>query len=58
VTLDKKTGSSLLQWPVAEVERLRLGSDEFENLKVKPGSVVPLQIGTAAQVWVHVNFFD
>jgi len=50
VTLDEKTGSNLLQWPVAEVESLRLGSDEFENLKVEPGSVVPLEIGTAAQV--------
>ncbi|ESW29326.1 hypothetical protein PHAVU_002G061200 [Phaseolus vulgaris] len=56
VTLDKKTGSSLLQWPVAEVERLRLGSDEFENLKVKPGSVVPLQIGTAAQLDIVAEF--
>ena len=50
VTLDKKTGSNLLQWPVAEVESLRLRSEEFQNLKVTPGSVVPLEIGTAAQV--------
>lgn len=52
VMLDKRTGSNLLQWPVAEVESLRLKSDEFENLKAKPGSVVPLDIGTAAQVCV------
>ncbi|XP_014491804.1 acid beta-fructofuranosidase [Vigna radiata var. radiata] len=56
VTLDKKTGSSLLQWPVAEVESLRLGSNEFENLKVKPGSVVPLEVGTAAQLDIVAEF--
>jgi len=58
VALDKKTGSNLIQWPVAEVESLRLRSDEFQNLKVKPGSVVPLEIGTAAQVLVHVIYFN
>lgn len=50
VMLDKKTGSNLLQWPVAEVESLRLKSDKFENLKAKPGTVVPLDIATATQV--------
>ncbi|KAE9605243.1 putative beta-fructofuranosidase [Lupinus albus] len=29
VKLDKKTRSNLLQWPVAEVDTLRLRSDEF-----------------------------
>lgn len=58
MALDKKTGSNLIQWPVAEVESLRLRSDEFQNLKVKPGSVVPLEIGTAAQVLVHVIYFN
>ncbi|CAJ1928345.1 unnamed protein product [Sphenostylis stenocarpa] len=56
VTLNKKTGSRLLQWPVAEVESLRLRSDEFENLKVKPGSVVPLEIETAAQLDIVAEF--
>ncbi|KAL2348136.1 hypothetical protein Fmac_002136 [Flemingia macrophylla] len=56
VTLDKKTGSNLLQWPVAEVESLRLRSDEFENLKVKPGTVMPLEIGTAAQLDIVAEF--
>ena len=54
VTLDKKTGSNLIQWPAAEVDSLRLRSDEFENLKARPGSVMPLDIGTATQVCVHV----
>ncbi|KAG5089840.1 hypothetical protein AAZX31_01G197200 [Glycine max] len=56
VALDKKTGSNLIQWPVAEVESLRLRSDEFQNLKVKPGSVVPLEIGTAAQLDIVAEF--
>lgn len=53
--LDKKTGSNLLQWPVAEVESLRLRSDEFKNLKAKPGSVVSLNIETATQVCVQIQ---
>lgn len=53
VELDRKTGSNLLQWPVAEVESLRLRSDEFKNLKAKPGSVVSIDIETATQVCVH-----
>ncbi|RDX65605.1 Acid beta-fructofuranosidase, partial [Mucuna pruriens] len=56
VRLDKKTGSNLLQWPVSEVESLRLRSDEFENLKVKPGSVLQLDIGTAAQLDIVAEF--
>ncbi|TKY55419.1 Acid beta-fructofuranosidase [Spatholobus suberectus] len=56
VKLDKKTGSNLLQWPVAEVESLRLRSDEFENLKVKPGSLVSLDIETATQLDIAAEF--
>ncbi|XP_027361084.1 acid beta-fructofuranosidase isoform X2 [Abrus precatorius] len=56
VMLDKKTGSNLLQWPVEEVESLRLRSDEFEHLKTKPGSVVPLDVGTATQLDIVAEF--
>ncbi|ESW27623.1 hypothetical protein PHAVU_003G217900 [Phaseolus vulgaris] len=56
VRLDKKTGSNLLQWPVAEVESLRLRSDEFKSLKAKPGSVVSLDIETATQLDVVAEF--
>ncbi|CAJ2664092.1 unnamed protein product [Trifolium pratense] len=56
VKLDKKTGSNLLQWPVAEVESLRLKSDEFKNLKVKPGAVVSLDIETATQLDIIAEF--
>ncbi|KOM32606.1 hypothetical protein LR48_Vigan01g216200 [Vigna angularis] len=56
VRLDTKTGSNLLQWPVAEVESLRLRSDEFKSLKAKPGSVVSLDIETATQLDVVAEF--
>ncbi|XLT84416.1 hypothetical protein S245_006498 [Arachis hypogaea] len=49
VLYDKKTGTNLLQWPVEEIENLRLSSDEFKELLVKPGTVVPLHIGPATQ---------
>ena len=50
MVLDRKTGSNLLQWPVKEVEDLRLRSNEFKNVKAEPGSVVPLNIEAATQV--------
>ncbi|KAL2962291.1 hypothetical protein AAZX31_17G134000 [Glycine max] len=56
VELDRKTGSNLLQWPVAEVESLRLRSDEFKNLKAKPGSVVSIDIETATQLDIVAEF--
>ncbi|EEF29810.1 acid beta-fructofuranosidase [Ricinus communis] len=56
VLLDTKTGSNLLQWPVEEVESLRLRSNEFEKLEVKPGSVVPLHIDAATQLDIVAEF--
>jgi beta-fructofuranosidase len=48
--LDTKTGSNLLQWPVVEVENLRMRGKSFDGLDVSPGSVVPLDVGKATQV--------
>ncbi|KAL5098966.1 hypothetical protein RYX36_003293 [Vicia faba] len=56
LVLDKKTGSNLLQWPVKEVESLRTKSHKFENLQVKPGSIVSLDIGTATQLDILAEF--
>lgn len=56
VVLDRKTGSNLIQWPVKEVEQLRLRGDEFKNVNAKAGSVVPLDIGTATQVCLVTCF--
>lgn len=48
---DQKTGSNLLQWPVYEVETLRLAGKEFGSLQLAAGSVIPLDVGsTTTQV--------
>ncbi|MCL7022469.1 hypothetical protein MKW94_021360, partial [Papaver nudicaule] len=49
VTFDKKTKTNLIQWPVEEVEDLRLSSKKFEDVKVESGSVVHLDVDTATQ---------
>ncbi|XP_050228907.1 acid beta-fructofuranosidase-like [Mercurialis annua] len=56
IVLDTKTGTNLLHWPVEEVESLRLKSHEFDNIEVKPGSVVPLDIGEATQLDIIAEF--
>ncbi|KAK9292477.1 hypothetical protein L1049_020450 [Liquidambar formosana] len=38
VVFDQKTKTSILQWPVEEVESLRLTSTEFEGVELAPGS--------------------
>ena len=50
VLFDDKTGTNILQWPVQEIESLRRTSTNFEDVLIEPGSVVPLDIGTATQV--------
>jgi len=55
VVFDTKTRAHLLQWPVEEIESLRLSSYEFEEVVVKPGSVVPLDIGPATQVFSTIK---
>lgn len=56
VLLDKKTGTNLLQWPVEEVDSLRLSSKEFDKVEVRPGSVVPLDVETATQLDIVAEF--
>nr|XP_023877030.1 acid beta-fructofuranosidase 1, vacuolar-like [Quercus suber]POE80368.1 beta-fructofuranosidase, soluble isoenzyme i [Quercus suber] len=56
VLFDNKTGTNILQWPVEEVESLRLNSTDFEGVVVKPGSVVELNIGTATQLDIFADF--
>lgn len=45
-----KTGTNVLQWPVEEVEELRLNATEYQGVELEPGSVVPLNITSATQV--------
>ncbi|CAK9181543.1 unnamed protein product [Ilex paraguariensis] len=56
VVFDKKTGTNLLQWPVEELESLRLGSHEFDEVDLHPGSVVPLVMGSATQLDIAAEF--
>ncbi|KAH7549583.1 hypothetical protein ACOSP7_025565 [Xanthoceras sorbifolium] len=56
VVLDQKTGTNLIQWPVEEVDSLRLTSKKFDNVELKPGSVVPLDVGTATQLDIVAEF--
>ncbi|KAF3433138.1 hypothetical protein FNV43_RR24240 [Rhamnella rubrinervis] len=56
VLFDKKTRTNIIQWPVEEIETLRLNSSEFSEVLVGPGSVVPLDIGTATQLDIFVDF--
>ncbi|XP_060675939.1 acid beta-fructofuranosidase 1, vacuolar isoform X2 [Ziziphus jujuba] len=56
VLFDNKTGTNILQWPVEEIETLRLNSSEFNEVVVGPGSVVPLDIGTATQLDIFAEF--
>ncbi|XP_042505877.1 beta-fructofuranosidase, soluble isoenzyme I-like [Macadamia integrifolia] len=56
VVFDKKTRSNILQWPVEEVESLRIRSQEFSKVKVDAGSIVPLDIGEATQLDIRAEF--
>ncbi|OMO94907.1 Glycoside hydrolase, family 32 [Corchorus capsularis] len=56
VLFDNKTGTHLLQWPVKEVESLRLNSTVFKDVLVEAGSIVPLDIGTATQLDIVAEF--
>ncbi|KAL6181963.1 hypothetical protein ACLB2K_048610 [Fragaria x ananassa] len=56
VLFDQKTGSNLLQWPVEEIEKLRLNMNNFDRVQVKAGSVVPLDVGTATQLDIVAEF--
>ncbi|KAI3960158.1 hypothetical protein MKW98_016882 [Papaver atlanticum] len=56
VLFDGRTTTNLIQWPVEEVESLRLNSSEFNNINIQTGSVVPLDVGTATQLDITVEF--
>ncbi|KAM3263611.1 acid beta-fructofuranosidase 2, vacuolar [Capsicum annuum] len=56
IKFDKKTGSNIITWPVSEVETLRSNRVEFDKVKVNPGSIVPLEVGSAAQLDIMAEF--
>ncbi|XP_042469784.1 beta-fructofuranosidase 1-like [Zingiber officinale] len=56
VLFDQKTGSSLLQWPVDEVDKLRLTKNNLGSISLAAGSVLPLDVGTATQLDIVAEF--
>ncbi|KAD6796493.1 hypothetical protein E3N88_07389 [Mikania micrantha] len=57
VTLDPNTQSNLIQWPVEETETLRSEKyDEFKDVELGPGSLVPLHIGLASELDISASF--
>ncbi|CAI9273975.1 unnamed protein product [Lactuca saligna] len=56
VVFDKKTGTNILQWPVKEVEKLRAKNTKFRKVLLKPGSLVPLEVGLATQLDILATF--
>ncbi|CAN8312052.1 unnamed protein product [Cochlearia groenlandica] len=55
VVLDTKTRKNLVQWPVEETKSLRLSSKNFD-IEIGPGSVVPIDVGSAAQLDIEAEF--
>ncbi|KAL7253826.1 hypothetical protein ACSBR1_008214 [Camellia fascicularis] len=56
VVYDKKTRTNILQWPVEEVEKLRLKCIEFNGVELGPRSIVPLNISSATQLDMTATF--
>ncbi|KAK3128160.1 hypothetical protein QOZ80_6BG0457740 [Eleusine coracana subsp. coracana] len=48
VVLDGKSENQLTQWPVEEVETLRVNSTDLSGITVDPGSVIPLVLNHRA----------
>lgn len=53
--MDTRTGNNLVQWPVVEIESLRLSSKKFD-MTVGPGTMVPVDVGSAAQLDIEAEF--
>ncbi|KAJ1692891.1 hypothetical protein LUZ63_009589 [Rhynchospora breviuscula] len=56
VLFDVKTKSNLLQWPVEEVDQLRLNSTTFTNLTIDTASYFRLSASRAAQLDIVAEF--
>ncbi|KAG8382399.1 hypothetical protein BUALT_Bualt05G0073300 [Buddleja alternifolia] len=50
ILFDKDTGSNIVQWPVEEVESLRMQKKVFNKIVVEAGSIVPLDVGSTSQL--------
>uniref|UniRef100_M8C1E2 6(G)-fructosyltransferase n=1 Tax=Aegilops tauschii TaxID=37682 RepID=M8C1E2_AEGTA len=56
VALDEKTRTNLLQWPVEEIDTLRLNSTNLSGITLDTGSVFPVHLRQADQLDIEVSF--
>ncbi|GKB28878.1 acid beta-fructofuranosidase 2, vacuolar-like protein [Tanacetum coccineum] len=56
VALDPTTGSNLIQWPIEELDKLRSNLNEFNEVRIEPGSLILLNVGPTSQLDILVEF--
>ncbi|XP_047075169.1 sucrose:sucrose 1-fructosyltransferase-like [Lolium rigidum] len=56
VELDEKTRTNLIQWPVEELETLRINSTDLSGVTIDHGSVYPLALHRATQLDIEASF--
>nr|CAD1831150.1 unnamed protein product [Ananas comosus var. bracteatus] len=56
VLFDVKTGSNLIQWPVEEIESLRMNRTDFSGITIDTGSFFRLNIQKATQLDIVAEF--
>ncbi|VAH99995.1 unnamed protein product [Triticum turgidum subsp. durum] len=56
VELDEKTRTNLIQWPVIEIETLRINSTDLGGTTIDTGSVLPLPLRRATQLDIEATF--
>uniref|UniRef100_A0ACD5ZS13 Uncharacterized protein n=1 Tax=Avena sativa TaxID=4498 RepID=A0ACD5ZS13_AVESA len=56
VALDEKTQTNLIQWPVKEVETLRLNAIDHSGITIGAGSIFPIRLRQAAQLDIEASF--
>ena len=54
--LDEKTRANLIQWPVEEIETLRINSTDLSGVTIDHGSVFPLPLRRATQLDIEAAF--
>ncbi|KAK1595148.1 hypothetical protein QYE76_017474 [Lolium multiflorum] len=56
VELDEKTRTNLIQWPVEELETLRINSTDLSGVTIDHGSIYPLALHRATQLDIEASF--
>lgn len=56
VFFDNRTRTNLIQWPIQEIESLRMNKTVHKSVKLDAGSVLPIDVGNAAQLDITAEF--